>query len=169
MEKNKNTITQAAFTLIEVLVVLAILSVMSSVMLFDYSTGRVTQELEGTAREVASAFREAQNYALTGYQGVAGTNPCRFVVSWGTTSYTTTYWYKDGSGACTQSAILGSYTLGSGTAFAGTGNFYFTLPHAAVSFATASQPVVVSKAGTSYVVCTYQSGLINHFSGTTCP
>lgn len=169
MNKNKNFKTAFAFTLIEVLVVLAILSIMSSVLLFDYSSGRVTQELEGTAREVASAFREAQNYALTGYQGVASTNPCRFVVAWSGSAYTTTYWYKDGSGACTLSTVLRSYTLGSGVVFSGTGNFYFTLPHASVSFAGASLPVALSKAGSNYVVCTYQSGLINHFSGTTCP
>lgn len=169
MPSNKHTIFLPAFTLIEILVILAIVGILSTIMLVDFGSSRVTQELEGSAREVAGAFREAQNYALTGYQGVTGSDPCRFDVTWGASAYTTVYWYKDGAGDCTQSSLLRSYTLRNGIVFSGVGTYHFTLPHAAVSFGGASLPVTLTKAGVAYTVCTYANGLINHYAGASCP
>ncbi len=164
----KNT-TKKAFTLIELLIVIAILSTLSTIMLVDFGGSRTNQELDEAAREVASAFREAQNYALTGYQGVSNTIPCRYDVSWANTAYLLTYFYKNGAGVCNQSAVVRTYTLRKGIAFTGAGNFSFSPPHAVVSFAAVSVPVTVSKAGISYTVCTYNSGLINHTAGNACP
>lgn len=158
-----------AFTLIEIMIVLTILGILSSMLLADFSGSRVNQELEGAAREVAGAFREAQNYALTGYQGVANTDPCRFDVSWGGSTYTITYLYKDGAGVCGTPTVIRSYTLRSGAVFSGAGSYNFTLPHAVMSFGGVSLPVIVTKASHSYVVCSYSSGLINHYIGASCP
>lgn len=169
MVPNKNTTAVPAFTLIEVLITVTLLGILSTVMLVSFGSGRINQELEGAAREVAGAFREAQNYALTGHQGVSGTDPCRFTVSWGGTSYSTTYFYKDGSGNCTQFSVIRSYVLRNGVVFGSSGSYYFTLPHATVSFVGANLPVSVTKAGVSYVVCSYASGLINHYTGSSCP
>ena len=174
MSHNTNTQfsrqTKRAFTLIEILITLTIISLVSTALLVNFnSSDRIGRELEGSAREVASAFREAQNYALTGYQGVAGTDPCRFDVSWGGSTYGTVYRYKDALGACTRSAALRSYELRNGIVFSGAGSFYFTLPHADVSFGAESQPVGITKAGSGSTICVYRSGLINHFTGATCP
>ncbi len=160
----------AAFTLLEILIVLSITAITSSILLIDFNSGRIDQELEASAREVASAFREAQNYALTGYQGVAGSKPCRFEISWIGATYTTTYYYKNAAGiVCDQSAVIHSYTLRNGITFSSSGNFFFKLPRADVSFAGASQAAVLSKAGFDYVVCTYQTGRIDQYSGASCP
>ncbi len=156
------------YTLIEVMVVTIIVGTLSATFLVNLSTGRVTQQLENSARQVVGAFREAQNYALTGYQAIAGTDPCRFTVAWSGTGYTITYSYKDGAGACTQTSSLRSYQLGDGVAFSGTGSFYFTLPHATlVPAINVTVPVV--KAGSTHVICVSSTGLINNYDGASCP
>lgn len=160
--------TLSAFTLIELLVTVAIVGIVTSALLVSSGNNRTTEQLENSARQVAGAFREAQNYALTGYQGVTGTDPCRFTVAWSGTGYTTTYSYKDGAGACTQTASLRSYQLADGVAFSGTGSFYFTLPHATIVPAN-NVTVSLTKAGSTHVVCVSATGLINNFDGTTCP
>ncbi len=160
--------TLAAFSLIELLVTVALISILSGVILAVSGNDRTSEQLENSARQVAGAFREAQNYALTGYQGVTGTDPCRFTVAWSGTGYTTTYSYKDGAGACTQTASLRSYQLADGVAFSGTGSFYFTLPHATIVPAN-NVTVSLTKAGSTHVVCVSATGLINNFDGTTCP
>lgn len=160
--------TFRAFTLIELLVTVAIVSIVSGVLLVSSGNNRSTEQLENAARQVVGAFREAQNYALTGYQGVANTDPCRFTVAWSGTGYTTTYSYKDGAGACTQTAGLRSYQLGDGVVFSGTGSVYFTLPHATLVPA-ANVTIALTKAGSTHVVCVSASGLINNYDGTSCP
>ena len=168
MRKLQHTSVIAAFTLIELLVTVAIVSIATGVLLVSSGNNRTSEQLENAARQVAGAFREAQNYALTGYQGVTGTDPCRFTVAWGGTSYSTTYSYKDGAGACTQTSSLRSYQLGDGVVFSGTGSFYFTLPHATIVPA-ANVTVPVVKGGSTHVVCVSSTGLINNYDGSSCP
>lgn len=158
----------SAFTLIEVLVVTALISIMSAILLVDFGSGRITQQLEGSARVVVSAVREAQNFALTGHQGVAGTDPCAYEVAWSGTTYTLTYEYKDGAGVCSQSQLLNTSTLADGISFLGaSGNVSFAPPHAVMTPATTAT-IVLSKAGSDHAVCVCSSGLINNTVGNSC-
>jgi len=157
------------FTLIELLLVITIIGIMASFFLVDWTSGRVLEQLSAEAREIEAVLRQGQNYALTGSQGVSGTDPCRYQFSWSGTTYTLTYWYKNAMGNCAQSTVLSSYTLSDGVAFANSNNFYFTLPHGALSFGGASQAIVLSKISSTHTACVYASGLIATYPGSTCP
>lgn len=175
--KYKNTMVLKGVTLIEVLIIVAITGILSTITLVNFTSSRATQELEGSAREVAGVFRQAQNYALTGYQRTASEDPCRFEVWWSDATYQIIYWYKSG-GVCDQRATLYTYTLRSGMSFVTpTGSLYFTLPHAAVHdgatgnllSSNENRALILRKAGVFYAVCTKGSGLINHYAGVRCP
>ena len=53
------------FTLIEIMVAMAIVGIMSAMVLTSLSSGKERKVVEGEARRVAAAIREIQNYALT--------------------------------------------------------------------------------------------------------
>ncbi len=158
-----------AFTLIEVVVVMAIISIMTGVVIVSFGSGRVQRELETNAREFASIVREAQNYALTGRQAIAGTTPCSFGISWSGANYNISYIYRIGTGACTQTSLVNSYVLKNGVAFGNSGSFNFSLPHASLSFASGSSPAVLTKQSISHIVCTYAEGRIVDRPGSVCP
>jgi prepilin-type N-terminal cleavage/methylation domain-containing protein len=166
-----------AYTLIEALVVVAIIAIVTSIILVSYSNSRRTQQLEGAAREVEAAVREAQSYALTGYQGVVGTDPCRFEVAWSGTTYSVTYWYKSTSDdSCTGAdpLVLGSYAVRNGVAFTSGGSFSYTPPYATASFdsndgVVESRVVPLTFSGSFQAVCVYDNGLINNRTGASCP
>lgn len=160
----------AAFTLIELLVVMAIIGITASIVLTDWSGGRKSQQLNNSAQEVGAVIREAQNYALTGYQGVAGSEPCYFQVSWSGSSYSLGYQYKDAGGACNQSvAGFHSYALKDGVTFSGASSFNFSVPHAASSFGAGPQAIILTKQGIFAVVCVYSNGRVENYTGNSCP
>ncbi len=65
------------FSLLEMVIIMAIVSIMTSVMLVVTLSEKDTKEIEAAGREITAAIREAQNYALTGKQQGAGL-PCSF-------------------------------------------------------------------------------------------
>lgn len=163
-----------AFTLIEALIVVGIIAIVTTIILVSYSNSRTAQQLESAAREVEAAVREAQSYALTGYQGVVATDPCRFEVAWGGSTYSVTYWYKstsDDNCGGARPLVLGSYAVRNGVTFTSGGSFYYTPPYATASFAgtNASQAVVLTQSSSWQVVCVYANGLINNRTGASCP
>ncbi len=164
MEKTKTNLF--AFTLIELLVVVAIMGIAATIILVDWSGARTKQQLDTSAREVEALIREGQNYALTGFQRVAGSEPCAFRVTWGGSDYSLTYRYKS-AGACTQSLVLQSYTLANGITFSAASSVDFTLPHG--DFSGATRTIVLSKLSTFHTVCVYTNGLINNIPGAACP
>ena len=119
-------------TLVELLVVTAIIGIASSIILVDWGDDRTVQDLATATRNVEVAVREAQSYALTGYQGLANTQPCRFLFSWNGSVYTIDYMYKDGAGVCNQvqNPTLRTYSLLGGVSFITGWSLSFSLPHA---------------------------------------
>jgi prepilin-type N-terminal cleavage/methylation domain-containing protein len=159
----------AGFTLIEVMIVIMIVGSMAIIMLVSFGSGQTERQLETNAREFVGMVREAQNYALTGKQAVAATDPCRFQVSWSGAVYSMTYWYKDAAGVCNQTSPMVTSTLKDGVTFSNADNFYFTLPHANLSFGSGSKGAILTKQSSFRVACTYSSGLINELAGAACP
>jgi prepilin-type N-terminal cleavage/methylation domain-containing protein len=156
-----------AFTLIEMLVVMAIVSIMTAVAIVSFGSGRIKKELETNAREFASAVREAQNYALTGRQA-AGLTACAFSVTW--TSSST---YKFGvtpSGSCgAVPASIVSYSLKNGVTVSNFGTISFQLPWAIVVSGGGSQ-VIFSKSSNTHSVCVSADGKITDQVGSSsCP
>jgi type II secretory pathway pseudopilin PulG len=65
------------FSLLEMVIIVAIIAIMTSVMMVITFKERDTKELETAGREIVAAIREAQNNALTGKQQGPGL-PCAF-------------------------------------------------------------------------------------------
>lgn len=69
----------AGFTLIEVLITTAIISIITAVSLVFVGNLREQGAVDGVSRQVAAAIRETQNYALTGRNiRAVGEVPCLF-------------------------------------------------------------------------------------------
>lgn len=173
LEYKKMKHQKKGFTLIEVVVVVAIIAIMSAVIFSNVNSGRSQSAVDAATRTLANAIRELQQYSLTGKQMVTNSDPCLYQIAWisGTARYTTTYFYKDNSGTCNQSMTIATYTLPGGVLFSGTGSLGFTLPYGKPNFGTASVALPVIKAGSvSGVTCVYSNGLINSAVGSvSCP
>lgn len=164
------TITQKnlrGFTLIEVMVVMAIISIVSGMVIVSLTDSRVKRELETNAREFVGVVREAQNYALTGKQ-IGGNTACSFSVTWMAPS---TYNLKyTPSGNCTATPTsTASYSLKNGVIFQNastSGSFNFALPHANFSGNTS---VKFTKKGIWHTVCISSDGRISDKPGPSCP
>ena len=158
----------AAFTLIEIMIAMAIVGIVSSVLLVDFNANRSKKGVEQSALEVASVVRQAQNYALTGKQTPAGGNPCSFDVSWGgvgTTNILLVNNWNNGV-SCTPTTIL-TYRLRDGvTLNIPAGSVSFSVPFSTVS---AAATIVVSKDTQSYAVCVTTGGSVTTVSGSVCP
>lgn len=155
-----------AFTFVEVVVVMAIISIVFGMVIVSLTNSRVKRELETNAREFAGVVRQAQNYALTGKQILEGTNPCQFQVDWNGSGYTLIYHYKDSNGNCNQTSTMAVYPLKNGVTFTGSGSLSFTLPHA-VSGSTSLQFI---KNGINHTVCISSDGRVSdHPGGAACP
>lgn len=177
-----------AFTLVEVVVVMAIIGIMTAVVSVSLGDSRTKKELETNARAFVGVVREAQNYALTGKQfTVSGVvqDPCTdgFRVRWydgASNTYTLRYRYKNTTGSCS-GFLVATYILKNGVVFVGGPSFnsiYFTLPHAnilnnsGISLESVSPnyvTVTFTKQSLSHVVCIYADGRILDQAGSTCP
>lgn len=154
-----------AFTLIELVIVMAIISILAAVVTVSLGTQNTKKELETNAREFASVLREAQNYALTGKQPDPPHITCQFSVSWDNTP-TSTYrlWSMSrNNGACNIPVDFATYSLKRGVQFSSptTGTVSFSLPWAT----TGSSKIVFAKGGFSHTVCLSTSGKITDQAG----
>lgn len=160
----------AGFTLIELVVVMAIIGIMVAVVSFSFGNESTKKALETNAREFASVLREAQNYALTGKQIGSGVT-CRFDVTWTTTDYSLKAMAKSGSGLCDGTGtvtLVSTYSLKQGATFMNGGNISFLLPWG-VSSGTMSAVLSRTGTGMSHVVCLNASGKVVDQEGSTCP
>ncbi|MBI2439215.1 MAG: prepilin-type N-terminal cleavage/methylation domain-containing protein [Candidatus Moranbacteria bacterium] len=175
--------TKKGVTMVEIMIVVAIISIVTTISISLLGNGRTLRELETNAREFAGVVREAQNYALTG-KAVTGSGipatavPCFYVLSWSGSTYTLTHVYKNSvSVPCDiggPSASVGVYTLKNGVTFNSASSFYFSLPHAKLSFNSGSVAAPLGKGGFSHTVCVYAtdsaSVLVNDYPSTAvCP
>lgn len=90
-----NLRVKRGFSFLEMIVVVAIITIMTMVMLVVSFRDRSKKEVEAVGREVTAAIRETQNNALTGRQQGSENLPCSFIFE-----------LKDGGGVY---EIRGSY------------------------------------------------------------
>ncbi len=154
------------FTLIEVLIVVAIIGIVSAMILVTFSGQRQTRNLERAAREVLATLREAQNYALSGRAGAISENNTYYGVQ---IASATAYSVVASSGT------IASYTLKSGVTFSsGATTISFTLPRGDVLVGGAplsgSYRISLAGTGSSRYICVYSTGrIIDNGTTAACP
>jgi prepilin-type N-terminal cleavage/methylation domain-containing protein len=176
-------IHRRGFTLIEIMVVMAIIGVITAVTIVSFGSGKERKAVEGQARKVAAAIREMQNYALTGKQ-VGSNVPCKFgpgSAMSGDIIVPLRYSYRTGTscsaGMSASTDIPGmTMSLENGVTFASDSNeFFFTVPRGElVDFMgvpiSTTVNIQLSKGSTTYYsVCVYPGGQVKDVAGATCP
>jgi type II secretory pathway pseudopilin PulG len=144
------------FSLIELVIIIAIISMMTLVGLVSLQPGRVATQLETSAREVSAAVREAQNNALAGKNASAGSNCAQYNFTYTAGSAN----YSVGTVPAGSGCPLTVYSLKNGVTFASGGLISFSIPFGTVSPATMNQIRLV-KGSSSYYVCVNQAGNIS--------
>lgn len=92
--RNRNT-TRQAFSLVELLLVVAIMVILSTLLLPNLTNRRGQTEFDGTVRHMAALLREAQSKAQNGFQGTPwgvhfeNQSGTPFYAPFGTAVYTT--------------------------------------------------------------------------------
>ncbi len=141
------------FSLVELMVTVAIIGIMTSVTLISMNALREKKAVETAAREVAAVVREAQNYALTGKGLTANSPACSFTFVWATPS-ATDYGFASYTGVT--ACKVQSYSLKNGVTFSNDGKISFSVPFST----TSSADIILSKGSSSYHVCVYASGIV---------
>ena len=169
MKLNLKIKNRSGVTLIELLIVIALIGIMSAVTIAFLGSGKNQKELESSAREVVAALREAQNLALTGK--IMGTNtfPCSYVfqaVSGGS-GYSINYTYHGSGQDCISRSIFDEvyamYTLKNGVKFStAQPNIIFSVPHATLED---NYPFVIKKGADFFSICLCATGKIVEQSG----
>ena len=149
-----------AFSLIELLIVVAIIGALTTLVMTSLGNGRTTKELAVNAQAFISVVREAQNNALTGKQTIPGRS-CAFRVS----SFGAGYAVYSGfinSGFCTSFNLDGTYTLTNGVSFSSLPIISFSVPHATLVI---DKKVVLTKNSMFHTICIYVDGRISDSAG----
>lgn len=175
------------FSLIELVVVIAIVMIMTALLLVVSSEDRTKRELETSSRQLAVGLRQAQNFALTGKK--QGTRrPCDFsFVSTGS-AYRVDYTYYepgdpsgdiDGNGVtdCGDTPLLSATAVGAtdlahGVVVATVPEVVFEVPFGKISTIYESPittPItfIAHKAGVYYAVCLSPSGRVDEVGDVT--
>ena len=169
-KNNKN-----GFSLMELMIVIAIIGIMTSIVLVYSGKNKIEKEVEGAAREVAAAIREAQNNALTGKQPEAGKFPCAYIFSATNDSenYGIQYAYHfsaENDCALYEPKSYASYSLKNGVKFS-TGNdtgISFNIPWGTAA-GSIDSPIVLTKGSSSYTICVNSAGRVTETKGESCP
>lgn len=159
------------FSLIEVIIVIAIIGIMTSVVFVSLSGRRVETQLQAASREVAAAIRSAQNNALSGVKGKMpeGMSLCQYTVSSNSdVAYGVSVRYAPSPDRCSSgsSISLGDLSVKDGVVFGSAWSVQFGVPHGTVLPGSASV-IMLRKGDFSRNVCMSPSGVVSE--GTSCP
>jgi prepilin-type N-terminal cleavage/methylation domain-containing protein len=158
------------FSLMELIIVIAIMGIMMSIGLYSLTGSRSQTQLETEAQKVISVIREAQNNALTGKTPQTGTYPCAFGVDLAPGGrggeYVMKYYFKNAiTGVCgaypsyPSSVDIASYDLLSGVTI-DSEIVVFSVPFGVV-VSGSQQPISLSKEGVDdFNFCVCSSGKI---------
>lgn len=162
------------FTLVELMVVMAMTAIMISVTIVSLSGSRDKKAVESEARKFAAVVREAQNYALTGKQFVSGRVTCSVGIGDITSDeagYEVLYFYRSGAD-CTISpsqVTFATNTLSNGVHFSSTTSaFNFAVPRGETGLGSTLR-IGLNKGSVMYSVCVYPTGRVEDVSGASCP
>lgn len=168
-----------AFSLIELLVVMAIILIMTAV-LFSFDTGKQAQnDVETAGRQVASQLRSLQNDMLNGKQSSAGRYACRAQMTFSNAgaSFNISYYDAcptDGSGTGTLLGTSQTVNLKNAT-FGSDGNIVFASPRGAINKGVGQ--ITIQSGSAVYYICVHGAGSIEEnknifesaLNPTVCP
>ncbi|NTV40937.1 MAG: type II secretion system protein [Candidatus Moranbacteria bacterium] len=155
------------FTLIELVIVVAIVTIMTGVSLTNVSRNKEAKEVEIAASQVASALRSLQNDAVNG-KVLTGSSVCRSTLNLvnGEKKYGTSYF------SCSSGAQVGAENIfylsskkENGIVTSSAASFSFTAPRGDVS---SSGFVRLTAGANTYYVCVESSGNI-YTQKASCP
>lgn len=172
--------SQSGFTLIELIVVVAIIGIVSSIIIVSLSASRAVAAAEQMALTFTTALRQAQNSALTGRNSDITEDNCYFAIRIeNATRYSLVNYYRTG-GVCGSSYnTVMTTTLTGGVRFTGVASYptilAFSLPRAEVfkysggSFNNlgAAERVGFTRAGANRYTCLYPTGRIEFLGAAT--
>lgn len=177
---NHKNNTKKGFSLIELIVVIAIILIMTLLLFATSFDDAKKNDLQVGAREVAVSLRQAQNAALTG-RLVGSHRTCNFTFSGAGSSYEISYEYYDpstGGTSCSGGDTNTDGVLQSAVALPGTLVFQnsidleFRAPHGVISNSageiTAVQPITLENDGLIFNICVHPSGRIDEVGSATC-
>lgn len=101
------------FTLVEFIIVIAIIGVLSSVALYSLTTSRENTNLRNAQREVSSAIGLAKSYALQGVTVSGSGTPCGYGFRFISNQSYEIFYIKPASGSsCSDFVYAGCYASG---------------------------------------------------------
>jgi prepilin-type N-terminal cleavage/methylation domain-containing protein len=155
---------QAGFSFTEVVIVVAIVGIMSSVGVVSINQSRIRKEVESEALKVMAVIRQAQNNALTGKtqnQNGGADFPCNYRVDAGGNRYFLEYIYKQNINSDCATTLdrfnVATQQLSGGVTFVAGSNVNFDVP-----FGTASgnSQFELIKGNFRHYVCVCASGKV---------
>ncbi len=102
--------SKKGFTMIELIIAIAIIAIMTMVMFIAIYGDRENRELTAAGRGVTAALREVQNNALTGYARESERS-CQFVLEFEGKNYAVKRWVINDDDKCEERDTLHSYIL----------------------------------------------------------
>ncbi len=149
---------KAGFTLLELMVVVAIIGIMSAVGFVSLSDSRNQKAVDLEARKVASVLRMTQNYAVSGYSLDINKIPCQFTfTSMSTGSYSISYNYRSPVGVCGSPQLISTFTVANNVSIT-SATVGFARPRGEVASPT---QIILSRAGLTATVCVGVGGVID--------
>jgi prepilin-type N-terminal cleavage/methylation domain-containing protein len=151
------------FSLMELLIAMAIVSIIASATMVSMSSQKRNTEVETAAREVAAAIRQAQNNSLTGKGASSSCSQYNF-------SYTKSTPNSPNYSIDCSGSDYTNYALKNGVTFAnaGPGTFSFSIPFGNLNPAS-DATIQVVKGSSSYYVCLDKGGDVSEVKNLPCP
>ncbi len=165
--KKNNEKDLSGFTLIEVLIVIAIIGIMASVILVFIGQSKHSTQLETAANEVVAGLRRIQNYSLVGKAIKDNCSDYAFETTNGSTQFSIKNGIFSSGGAggnsfdpdsCELSQV---FNLKGGVTFGDDYLIAFRAPFADVlGLSGTKEDIVLSKNGQQYHICITSVGVI---------
>lgn len=160
--KNKN-----GFTMIELMIVMAIIGIMSAVIFVNMANVGTNNNLKLAGRQLSSALHLTQSYALTGKQKDPDKYPCAFKFSTkeidGGFYYEIQYIFREVNEECGDKADFEPFEgpiKFNKVASLTENSVTFNVPHATYSAPEPETEFIFSEKGKTYKVTVFSSGVI---------